>query len=185
MSFKLKPNITEYQNKCCEFAIYPDKGNNLIYTYLGFLGELSETFTKYYGPIYDKNELKKEIGDVYWYISMCFYEIGIRENINLVIEKYYNDVFCIKYMPLEKFDYDDLRFMLNVCSFSENLKKQIRDKKELDINKIKNILCFGFLRMYELCKSFNFDIEEVLEENIEKLTKRKLENKLSGDGDNR
>ena len=67
-----------YQKKARETALYPDLGSNYIYPTLGLVGEAGEVAEKVKKVIRDKdglldeeskNAIKKELGDVLWYIS--------------------------------------------------------------------------------------------------------------------
>ena len=67
-----------YQKKARETAIYPNIGSNNIYPTLGLVGEAGEVAEKVKKVIRDKNGIfdddskigiKKEIGDVLWYIA--------------------------------------------------------------------------------------------------------------------
>ena len=67
-----------YQKKARETAQYPDLGSNNIYPTLGLVGEAGEVAEKVKKVIRDKNgifdnesklSIKKELGDVLWYIS--------------------------------------------------------------------------------------------------------------------
>ena len=71
-------NFDSYQIEARKTAIYPDKNNNFIYPTLGLVGEAGEVAEKIKKIIRDKNgildnetkiSLKKEFGDVLWYIS--------------------------------------------------------------------------------------------------------------------
>jgi NTP pyrophosphatase (non-canonical NTP hydrolase) len=79
-------NFKEYQTESRKTAIYPDKDNNYIYPTLGLSGEAGEISEKIKKVIRDKNGeideetrelLKKELGDVLWYISQLATEIGL------------------------------------------------------------------------------------------------------------
>ena len=76
----------EYQAKARVTALYPDKGHNLVYTTLGLVGESGEIAEKVKKIIRDKGGqidaetkelLKKELGDVLWYIAMCCDELNL------------------------------------------------------------------------------------------------------------
>jgi len=81
-------NLTEYQNKALETAIYPNKtGMNagIIYTALGLASEAGEYSGKIKKIIRDKEgiinpsdrmELLKELSDVLWYVSAASKELG-------------------------------------------------------------------------------------------------------------
>lgn len=87
-------NFEEYQKKAWETAIYPNKGNNLYYPALGIGGEAGEVQEKIKKIIRDNNEkvseekieeIKKEIGDLLWYIAALSTELDI--NLNEVAER--------------------------------------------------------------------------------------------------
>jgi NTP pyrophosphatase (non-canonical NTP hydrolase) len=79
-------NFEEYQKKSRETAIYPDLGKNFVYPTLGLAGEAGEVAEKIKKILRDKNgqvsdedreALKKELGDVLWYLSQIATELGI------------------------------------------------------------------------------------------------------------
>ncbi|MCD6590003.1 nucleoside triphosphate pyrophosphohydrolase family protein [Candidatus Woesearchaeota archaeon] len=91
----------EYEEKARKTAVYPDRGNNLIYPVLGLAGEAGEVVEKVKKLIRDKNReidaafleaIKKELGDVLWYIAAICAELGISmdEVARLNIEKLYS-----------------------------------------------------------------------------------------------
>lgn len=76
----------EYQELTNETAIYPDKGSNFLYPVLGMMGEAGEVAEKIKKIWRDKNniiseedriEIKKEIGDVLWYLSQLSTELNV------------------------------------------------------------------------------------------------------------
>ncbi len=77
----------EYQINSRKTALYPDLGNNFIYPALGLSGEAGEVSEKIKKIIRDDNgvvtdvkreELKKELGDVLWYIAQLCTEFGLK-----------------------------------------------------------------------------------------------------------
>ena len=89
-------NFNEYQNKAAEFAVYPvaylnackpdQKVAAWVYPALGLAGETGEVCDKLKKVIRDKNgaisdetkvEIKKELGDVLWYLAAISNELGI------------------------------------------------------------------------------------------------------------
>ena len=79
-------NFNEYQQKARQTAIYPNRDNNFIYPTLGLVGEAGEVAEKIKKVIRDNNgiitqekkeEIKKELGDVLWYIANLAYELNI------------------------------------------------------------------------------------------------------------
>ena len=108
-------DFNTYQNNARLTAQYPNLGANYIYPTLGLVGEAGEVAEKVKKVIRDKKGIfddeskkgiKKELGDVLWYVS-------------------------------------------------------------------------------NLCNEFNFSLDEVALENLEKLKRRVAEGKISGSGDNR
>ena len=78
--------FNEYQLKAKETAIFPDEENRFIYATLGMMGEageVSEKIKKIWrdkGKVIsdsDREEVKKELGDVLWYMSQLALEVGI------------------------------------------------------------------------------------------------------------
>ena len=79
-------NFKTYQEKARETALYPNLGSNIVYPTLGLVGEAGEVAEKVKKVIRDNNEIfddeskigiKKELGDVLWYISNLCTELNI------------------------------------------------------------------------------------------------------------
>jgi len=79
-------NFREYQKKASKTAIYPDVGKNFIYPTLGLAGEAGEIAEKVKKILRDeggeltlekKEELKKELGDILWYVAQLSTELGL------------------------------------------------------------------------------------------------------------
>jgi len=71
-------DFDNYQIEARKTAIYPDKDKNFLYPTLGLVGESGEVAEKIKKILRDKNgifdnesklALKKELGDVLWYLS--------------------------------------------------------------------------------------------------------------------
>ena len=90
-------NFETYQINARKTAIYPELGSNYVYPTLGLVGESGEVAEKVKKVIRDKNGvfdqetligLKKELGDVLWYISNICSELNFslddiaEENLN-------------------------------------------------------------------------------------------------------
>lgn len=76
----------EYQKESRRTAIYPQVGNNWVYPVLGLSGEAGEIADKMKKVIRDDNNIvgeekklaiKKEIGDVLWYVAQLSTELGL------------------------------------------------------------------------------------------------------------
>jgi NTP pyrophosphatase (non-canonical NTP hydrolase) len=93
----------EYQEKAKETAVYPKTEPSWIYPLLGLAGESGEIFEKLKKVIRDDgskiseekiNLLKKEIGDVLWYLSTLSTELGL--SLNEVAEENIEKLFSRK-----------------------------------------------------------------------------------------
>lgn len=83
--------LNEYQRRARATAIYPDLGKNLSYPTLGLCGEAGEVAEKVKKILRDqggeilphnRDAIKKELGDVLWYIASLCSELGISmENV--------------------------------------------------------------------------------------------------------
>ena len=78
-----------YQIKARKTAIYPDLGSNNIYPTLGLVGEAGEVAEKVKKVLRDKNgifdieskeAIKKELGDVLWYLANLCSEFNFSLN---------------------------------------------------------------------------------------------------------
>jgi len=82
--------FNEYQEKALKTAKYPDVGNNFIYPTLALSDEAGEVAGKIKKFIRDQHKftpadlddedravLKKEIGDVLWYLAVLSQEVGL------------------------------------------------------------------------------------------------------------
>jgi NTP pyrophosphatase (non-canonical NTP hydrolase) len=75
-----------YQRRAMSTAVYPHRGRNLAYPALGLNGEAGEVAEKVKKIIRDRNgeldeaarqALKKELGDVLWYVAAMCTEAGL------------------------------------------------------------------------------------------------------------
>jgi NTP pyrophosphatase (non-canonical NTP hydrolase) len=76
----------EYQKESRKTAIYPNAGSNFVYPTLGLAGEAGEVAEKIKKVIRDDNgivseekkqEIKKELGDVFWYVAQIATELDL------------------------------------------------------------------------------------------------------------
>lgn len=82
-------NFNDYQKEARKTAVYPNIGKNFIYPTLGLCGESGEVAEKIKKVIRDndgiitdekKELLKKELGDICWYIANLAEELGLDLN---------------------------------------------------------------------------------------------------------
>ncbi|PKM91668.1 hypothetical protein CVU82_00455 [Candidatus Falkowbacteria bacterium HGW-Falkowbacteria-1] len=79
-------DFKSYQKESKKTALYPNAGNNFIYPVLGLVGEAGEVAEKIKKIIRDddgivteekRGEIKKELGDVLWYLAQLSSEFGL------------------------------------------------------------------------------------------------------------
>lgn len=76
-------SLSDYQSEALKTALYPDQGDNLVYGVMGLNGEAGELAEKYKRVLRDedsveddfKEDMKKELGDVLWYVAICAHEL--------------------------------------------------------------------------------------------------------------
>ncbi|MEK7598293.1 MAG: nucleoside triphosphate pyrophosphohydrolase family protein [Patescibacteria group bacterium] len=94
-------DFEDYQKKSRKTALYPDVGKNYVYPTIGLAGETGEVSEKIKKVIRDKGGkiddetrkmIKKELGDVLWYVSQLASELGLSldEIAEKNIEKLYS-----------------------------------------------------------------------------------------------
>jgi len=95
-------HFDEYMKEAEVTAVYPNKGDNWFYPILGLVGETGEIAEKLKKVIRDnngvidedrRNMLKKELGDVLWYMAALCCELGLsfddvaRHNIDKLMDR--------------------------------------------------------------------------------------------------
>ena len=181
-----KTIFDDYQSKASQTAIYPNVGKNIYYPILGLISEVGEFLESYNSYIYSDRtspeSVGKELGDIAWYISTICNELGCnlsdiyKSSLVLVSEEV--DLSC---------ELDDL--IINSSKMAGIAKKSMRDDNYILTDKKKvdliNLLEYVLLDYIYVCKILGFEVEDVLNKNIEKLFSRKDRGVLSGSGDNR
>ena len=84
-------NLKDYQKQCSETWIAGASDTRVILGLCGESGEVAELYKKFLRYDYGnnisqfENELKKELGDVFYYLVMICYEFGF--DINEILEQ--------------------------------------------------------------------------------------------------
>lgn len=77
--------LNEYQEQAQKTALYPEIGKSFVYPTLGLVGEAGEVAEKvkkimrnHNGEVSEetRQEIKKELGDVLWYLAQLSREFG-------------------------------------------------------------------------------------------------------------
>lgn len=179
--FEKIETFSEYEKLAEVTCTYPESLMPVCIT-LGLCGETGEMFEKIQNEVDDDNELKKEIGDVLWYLAMIHKKMGLPEVIEWLE---------ITELTAESF-FDPI---VSSGKISEQVKKHIRDdwdgtlplvlsdaRKEVIFEEWKKILKSI---TYMAAKTMGTSIKEIAAQNINKLYDRYERNKIHGEGDNR
>lgn len=164
----------EYASWTKQTAIYTNKEQALMCCLLGLGGESVELQQHKLYSVDNEDLLKKEYGDIFWYIGQLSYNLGIVDAIEIyeIIDGF-----------TEAIEY--------VGQIQEQFKKVIRDdnfdfdsspRKERIIELISEFLSFLYT---EITDVEGYDFIEIIETNKAKLTSRLQRGVISGSGDNR
>jgi len=168
--------IEEYKNIIEQTAIFPEEVK-YAYCLLGVNGEFGEFLEKRASKESSREDLIKEAGDVFWYLTACCMVFGV-DILNIFPTKEQGDT-------KKGFTYNKVAFYKRYSRMAEVTKKIYRDRTPLNTELIRDHLAIMILSMYRLTTLSGLDVEEVLEANYKKLIKRRQTNTLHGSGDNR
>lgn len=179
--FEKIETFSEYEKLAEVTCTYPDSLMVVCVT-LGLCGETGEMFEKIQVEQENDEELKKEAGDILWYLAMIHKKMGLPEvNEWLEITDLTTDALFDPIVSMGK--------------IAEQVKKHIRDnwdgnppivlsdsRKEVIFEEWKKVLKAV---TYIVAKTTGTSIKEVAAMNINKLYDRMERNKIHGEGDNR
>jgi len=178
--------LNKYQTGAVSTAIYP---GTIIYPVLGLCGEVGELIAAVTADLYsgqgsdDLDSIKKETGDVLWYIA----------NIAEDMDTRFSEVMGRKNFEecLTTWDVDEalIELPIHAGRVAENIKKAIRDDDgAVSYARGKNILAaLGLLVTWleRLCSRYGITLEACAQLNLDKLRSRAERGVLKGDGDDR
>lgn len=169
-------DILEYQSIIEKTAVYP-KHLGTAYTTLGMIGELGEFAVAVSNN--DDENIKKEAGDVFWYITATCSELGIKvtDVFHLNMTKKWTT------LPLSP-DEAATEAILISTEVSEMIKKFCRDGN-IDLSLLVIKLHHIFYQIVSATSYYGINVSEIFEANYTKLIKRRETNTLHGSGDNR
>lgn len=179
-------NFKEYEAHAASTACY-QKEVAIPYVIMGLTSELAEVYEKV-DCAAEAKEIVKEIGDVLWYVAMTRQELDLPELEFPEIVKKLTDEDVYRSSPSY--------LLQRVGIISEHVKKFFRDddykagfpekRKEASHKALEQILQgLQNLAVYIEGDKGDYSLMSIARGNVEKLAKRKVENKIHGDGDNR
>lgn len=162
----------------------------LFYVTLGLSGEIGELQEKMAArEDFTSEDVNKEIGDVFWYLSQVCMELGVPFGYLLKVSTEYKSTRKIVNDP------ENIRCLLLITMsvwsgrIADIVKKLLRDsqghllpaKKEEIIENLAKIL----RAVFSVCAVEGLTPETAMNDNIDKLYSRMERGKLGGSGDNR
>ncbi len=170
--------LKTYQKRAMETCLPSSK--NIKYLIAGTASETFELLAKIYGnyakeirgdgktPEETATQIKGELGDVAWFLALAceLFAENFESRIRAALER----------QPTLPFSLFSEKAPLDVREFFDSIT---------DVNTIDYPLDDQFGLLVEVCKIYGLELEDVLESNLDKLAKRRAENKICGDGDNR
>ena len=170
--------LKTYQKRAMETCLPTSK--NIKYLIAGASSETFELLAKIYGnyakeirgdgktPEETATQIKGELGDVAWFLALAceLFAENFESRIRAALEK----------QPKPPFSMTAGDVPLDVRDFLDGITAY---------NHIAYCLDDQFGLLVAVCKIYGLELEDVLESNLDKLTKRRAENKICGDGDNR
>lgn len=173
------PSFEEYAKKTSETAIYPTKVDvdfSLAYLGLKLCGECSELRTAVLASFSEADRVK-ECGDVCWYVA----QIAISADLDLATKHFTVNrnlggaLDILASAPGQIAELIGKAYRDNDGRLSENAQATIESRLSWLLDAVAGVL--------QGTTSITFD--QMLQTNLDKLAKRKAENKLHGSGDNR
>lgn len=170
--------LKTYQKRAMETCLPTSK--NIKYLIAGAASENFELLAKIYGdyakeirgdgktPEETATQIKGELGDVAWFSALAceLFAENFESHIRAALER----------QPKPPFSMFAGEVALDVREFFDGIT---------DVNTIDYRLDDQFGLLVEVCKIYGLELEDVLQSNLDKLAKRRAENKICGDGDNR
>jgi hypothetical protein len=196
-------SFDEYRKTAQLTAMYPGKGENILYPALGLCGEASELYEKYcqfpewvldsnlakgvtgkegQDFSYNRGLILKECGDWLWYA------VDIATELDVDLHGVWDTPTNIFLMVGECLSDYALELCYHSGKVAEEAKKQLRDDKDLDKDVIVNTICIGLniiKRISNIYSSSDKGLRIVAHMNNEKLLARRANGTIQGSGDER
>lgn len=150
----------------------------LLHASLGIMTEISELFEMLDKPKLDLTNLREECSDAMWYIGVAVDELKINpdEFIKKTLSKKRKINFLNKFLVSKKVNI--IRVLSKSTVASSNLldlmKKSLFYGREIDLLKFESLMIEIMAEMVFLLEIGNFDYEEAMDVNINKLQKKRF-----------
>ncbi len=172
--------LQSYSTKAMRTAIYPNIGNNLSYPPKAVMDEWGEIAEKLLGktPPFSHNDLAHELGDAYWEINALVVEMGYNFS-TLILEAADMNVISESVQGLVIDGY------LMISKVMGRLKKYERDGDAAQMVLARDFTVQLLAILGAIVYEAGFELQEILQMNLDKLADRQERNVLGGDGDAR
>lgn len=168
----LNQEFREYSEWTKTTAIYDSREKAITCCLLGLGGESVELSQHMFYESGNEDLIKKEFGDILWYVGHLVHVLGVQEKIQFFTQN-------------ESFD----EIFYYIGPLQESFKKVVRDDNfvvtDEKLGKIVSHINELLSCIYEMVEASGFDFLEILELNKVKLESRLDRGVISGSGDNR
>lgn len=180
-------SFDEYQSLTSETAIYPDGEDGITYLIMGIVGESGEVCNKLKKALrgdfelteQKKKEIGKELGDICWYLFQILKRYR-RKPSHFVPDTI--EVYEARHKNL------DMQFINRNSILLAHMCSTLGETFYVGVVRagyVKEFFCTVLNTLSVMANQLDISLGEVLDNNINKLSKRKDEGVLQGDGDNR
>lgn len=174
-------NLNDYQKQAYKYAKYPESVKG-IYNALQIANELGEVAGKFIKSLRDgmsdklKKDIGDEIGDVIWHMA------GLCSDVN---RDFYKPSFFIGFDDFDSFDTinDIVRISNNLYSISYDVTNSITENGFKNIYDDFNQEIWSVFK--KISENLNFNLDDILQNNLDKLESRFQRGVIGGSGDKR
>ena len=196
--------LTSYWEFTSTTVVYPSE-KSLEYVTLGLISEINEFANNSFAMLcrhqdgeleveesvldIERTKLLLELGDILYYVSRLCIHLGYRSVKSFLVNvKHYQESDYIK--KIEESDFFTTYMGLNFTSgtLAGLIKKYVRGDYNYQDLSVLQVFCepylfIMFLIIDELAYDLDSDLKTVMDDNTNKLTKRKNAGTIQGDGD--
>ena len=161
-------NFTDYQPRAIAFASFqPTTQLDTLHGVLGMVseaGEISECLRDHsvYGKLLDRKNLVGELGDFMWFATLTITVLGA--SLNTLVTT------LPRHLPADE---DPTPLLLEIsCSIADKFKAPLVYGKPLDSISILESIANAIYLINEIAERHDYEMVEILDANIAKLTAR-------------
>jgi NTP pyrophosphatase (non-canonical NTP hydrolase) len=153
-------NLNDYQQLALRTAGHMNTDQMLINSALGLPGEVAEILELLENGSFACGKPTNELGDLCWYIAIGFYAIKCNfDLVTFVLSSYYSEDF-VKEM------------VISTGKYSDYIKKVYFQGHKMEQGYCAELLVSCYWAVFNACQEWNLDLNQILQDNIDKLKRR-------------